>query len=985
MATLRLKHNPSHLPEDELIRSFVVRQRDLEVVLETVRENTGASNQHLLVLGPRGMGKTTLVNRAMAEIRRDPELATAWHPVLFDEESYTVTSAAELWFQALAHLADQTGDPGLQQARRALQTLTDLQRLSDASLARLREFATLRGKRLILALENVDMLFEDQMSDDDAWAVRHVLQNEPHIMVLATSTTRLDSFHHQDKALYELFREHTLERLDLEECRAVWRMVTGNELPANQARPIQIFTGGNTRLLTILAGFARDRSFRELMDDLVGLIDENTPYFKHNIEALPPESRKIFVTLADLWSPASTRQVAEQTRGDVRAVSAQLGRLERQGVVEVVRRVDRTQMFQVAERMYNLYHLLRRRGAPRVRAVVDFMVGYYDHDELQRVLASLAEEAGGPGLARRDDLVRAYCEVLRRLPDRVQREEALRRAPSGFSEIPDVADLRRTLTPESPQGSLPESELRARLAETPDDPELLMLSAHAYKAQELLEPALGAAERALALAPESERAARTLVAVVHGRPPGTIIEPLRRALHVARGEGRRPIHIVLASALAVTGRVDEAREMANEALACWPGDAEATCGVGILFAQMGADVAAVEAFTHSLELDPTFHVSTLQLADLLARRGRVDEAEERLRANLARNPRASTLRARLSALLYAHRKDPAAALRTLQEGLALVPEDAVLLEAEADVLFQLERWGDAEGRYRGLVRGGAHPAVWPRLVLTLTMQGKLAEAVRFLRELQGEATRAEWQVAAAELCSVEGANVHTLVQLRRASRSAAPDSQWLLYAGIRQLSLKDVTGLRVTVERIGAETWLLLFIYAVLEHTMVPLYPDAVRWAERVHRARRFGALASALRLRLYAVSGAWDAFWVCLSEVVEDRESVAAGVPDIIRAVMVAAACGHAARAVEVLLASPSAGLFEPLLVALRTVVGESTDPPQEVREVAEDIIRDITRMQAPDAAEAVAPAKSLHATRRRARRRACPSLSAPAGSSRS
>lgn len=445
MATLRLKHNPSHMPEDELIHSFVVRQRDLAAILETVRENNGPSNQHLLILGPRGMGKTTLVNRAVAEIRRDPELNKRWYPIVFDEESYTVTSAGELWFQALSHLADQTQDREIERARRALQPITDRGRLRDASLARLLEFADARQKRLLLVFENVDMIFDDQLTQDDAWDVRHTLQNEPRIAVLATSTTRLDAFHDSDKPLYELFREHTLERLDLEECRTVWRLVTGSGLPPNQARPIQIFTGGNTRLLTILATFAKDRSFRELMDDLVGLIDENTPYFKHNVEALPKESRKIFVTLAELWSPATARQVADQTRGDIRAVSAQLGRLQQQGIIEVARRVDKTMMYQVAERMYNLYHLLRRRGSARVQAVVEFIVRYYDQDGMQRLLASMATDACDLDGDRREDHVRAYVELLRRLPDQQQRDNILGHAPADASfaqeNLRDIVEL----------------------------------------------------------------------------------------------------------------------------------------------------------------------------------------------------------------------------------------------------------------------------------------------------------------------------------------------------------------------------------------------------------------------------------------------------------------------------------------------------------------------------------------------------------------
>lgn len=387
---MRLKYNPSHMPEDELLRSFVVRQRDLAAILEVVRENTGASNQHLLILGPRGMGKTTLINRAVAEIHRDPELGERWYPIVYDEESYTVTSAGELWFQALSHLADHTQDSELARARDSLRPLTDRVRLRDAAMARLLEFADARRKRLLLVFENVDMIFDAQMSDDDGWDVRHTLQNEPRIMVLATSPARLATFHDSRRPLYEQFVEYTLDRLDLEQCRIVWQHIAGSELPRHQARPIQIFTGGNTRILTILATIAGRRSFRELIDGLVGLVDEHTSYFKHHIEALPPESRKIFVTLADLWSPSTSREVATRTRGDIRAVSAQLGRLVEQGIVEVVRRVDRTQTFQISERMSNLYYLLRRRGSDRVRLFIEFIACYYENERTPGEMAKIA-------------------------------------------------------------------------------------------------------------------------------------------------------------------------------------------------------------------------------------------------------------------------------------------------------------------------------------------------------------------------------------------------------------------------------------------------------------------------------------------------------------------------------------------------------------------------------------------------------------------
>ena len=73
---IRVKNNPNFLYEDkQLVESFVVRQTDLELVVEVIRENVTDSNQHVLVIGPRGSGKTTLVLRTAAEVDHDQVLS----------------------------------------------------------------------------------------------------------------------------------------------------------------------------------------------------------------------------------------------------------------------------------------------------------------------------------------------------------------------------------------------------------------------------------------------------------------------------------------------------------------------------------------------------------------------------------------------------------------------------------------------------------------------------------------------------------------------------------------------------------------------------------------------------------------------------------------------------------------------------------------------------------------------------------------------
>ncbi len=384
-----MKHNPGFLAPEDLIASFIARQAEFESLLEIVRNNSRASNQHVLVIGRRGMGKTMLVHRLALAIHHDQELAKRWYPLMFGEEAYGVSTAGELWLEALHQLAAQTGEARWQAIHAELRREKDERRLHDLALARLLEFATERGVRLLITVENLQDILGVQMSEGDGWTLRHTLLNEPRIMLLATATNRFDDIDMPKAATYGMFRVLQLRPLDGEECRVLWARLTGERLEGQSIRPIEIFTGGNPRLLTILAGFldpdgstrtiAEGRSLRELMADLTGLIDDHSDYFKSNLEALSLEERRAFIALCELWEPSPARAVAEVARFEVNKASMCLTRLVNRGAVEVVRTRGRVQYYQVCERLYNLFYRLRRSSTRdnRAASLVEFMIRFY--------------------------------------------------------------------------------------------------------------------------------------------------------------------------------------------------------------------------------------------------------------------------------------------------------------------------------------------------------------------------------------------------------------------------------------------------------------------------------------------------------------------------------------------------------------------------------------------------------------------------------
>ncbi len=192
MAKRIVKYNPAFLSKEELVSSFVVRHAELELIVQVLRENVTESNQHVLVIGPRGIGKTMLVLRIVEEIRKEKDLGERWYPLVFSEESYPVTTPGEFWLEALFHLGQQTSDERWKQTYHELGNEKDENRLRERALAQLMDFADAEGKRVLLVVENFNMLVGEQMHEDHGWTLRHTLLNEPRVMLLATATSRFE-------------------------------------------------------------------------------------------------------------------------------------------------------------------------------------------------------------------------------------------------------------------------------------------------------------------------------------------------------------------------------------------------------------------------------------------------------------------------------------------------------------------------------------------------------------------------------------------------------------------------------------------------------------------------------------------------------------------------------------------------------------------------------------------------------------------------
>jgi tetratricopeptide (TPR) repeat protein len=444
---MKFKHNPGFSSDEEIIQTFVVRRQYLGMILETLRENKTSANQHVLIVGERGTGKTMLVRRVAAEVRTNPNLKERWYPLAFAEESYQISSVGEFWLEALFHLADQTQDESWQAIYEELRTEADEKRLRQRALAQLMDFADAQGKRILLVVENLNMLFSEQLNRHDDWELRHTLQNEPRLMLLGTATQRFEQIESIQKAWFEFFTIYQLEALSLEECQVLWTSIHEKSVNDNRIRPIQILTGGNPRLLRILIDFAGDLSLKNLMANLSQLIDEHTEYFKSHLDNLAASERKVFIALLEIWDPIGAREVATVCRMNVSQTSALLNRLVSRGAVTVKQGKSRKKLYQATERLYNIYYLMRRRSHPssRVTAAVRLMVIIYQDDDLVDATSKIVNEACLLNPAQRAEHFHAYKGILDVMQKADLRAKLLVATPNTFLAAPDAPESLRII------------------------------------------------------------------------------------------------------------------------------------------------------------------------------------------------------------------------------------------------------------------------------------------------------------------------------------------------------------------------------------------------------------------------------------------------------------------------------------------------------------------------------------------------------------
>jgi Flp pilus assembly protein TadD len=735
-------YNPQSLTRGEAIAQFHARRAAYDSLLDLLREERPS---HVLIIGTRGMGKTTLLQRVHYGVEEDLELNRRYLVLAFPEEQYNVNRLHHFLLNAVDALADAM--ERLKNARmldRVEEYVATVRKLSQEEIESrvpkfLAEVGQELGRSLLMLVDNADRLF-DTIEDREQWRLRDLLSSRPDLTLFGATTQASEGIYGAERAFFEFFKIHRLTPLTLEEVRALLlRLSESVEEPedekgtakqrvqewldadAARLRTLVQLTGGNPRTTVLLFHLVLDGLGGGAREYLEQLLDQCTPGYKGRVDELPPQAQQVLDAVALKWDPVTAMEIGEVTGLETNVVSTQLTRLVRQGVLEKADPGDsKKALYQVAERFFNIWYLMRasRRVRAKLRWFVEFLRVFFESGELERMAWDRLERFRSGTAKRAEEIETAFAYILASGVDRNRFEDYLRReCADSVREWQPLLSLIRVSVREDPLGRVG--------AEVVNEDGSELSEADARRATE--------AE------PDSSKAWESLGGVLaqrHGR--GDEAESaFRKAIEL--DPRRIPSWILLATLLLKRpGRVDEAVEAIRRAIELKPQAANVRALLDNLLACVsGRWKDAEAAMRRAVDIEPESASVWVGLGSLLARTPkRKEEAEVAFRNAIKLNPRSADSWTSLGEFLEKTTGRVRDAELAFRKAIELEPQSSSPWNGLGRLLAQLERAEESEAAFKRAIEfdpGWADP--WIMLGnLVANIPERREEAESFFRK-----------------------------------------------------------------------------------------------------------------------------------------------------------------------------------------------------------------------------------------------------------
>lgn len=386
-------YNPHQQTEQELLDGFVIREKEFKTIFNDIQKNKMQTPpQHYIVYGVRGNGKTSLLLKLFYEVRRDADLDKWLIPVIFKEEQYNLRTLYKLWEHVAEYLDDDFSEfSGLISK---MEQNEESDNYEEKCFELLQSSLESNGKKLVLFFDNFGV-FLNKLTDREHQRLREVLITCSDIRIIGTSTFVDEVTYDYGKPFFDFFKPVYLKELNREDTIKLLlklneKSTSGDinkiiEQNPGRIEALRRLTSGIPRTIVLLFQIFVDNSNGNSFKDLDLLLDKVTPLYKSRMDDLPAQQQEIADIIAKNWDAITVKEIVKKSRIPSNAVSAQLKQLEKNRLIIKKGTSTKNNMYQVAERFFNIWYLMRNarnKDKCKVRWLVNFLEIWCDRNEL---------------------------------------------------------------------------------------------------------------------------------------------------------------------------------------------------------------------------------------------------------------------------------------------------------------------------------------------------------------------------------------------------------------------------------------------------------------------------------------------------------------------------------------------------------------------------------------------------------------------------
>jgi tetratricopeptide (TPR) repeat protein len=632
--------SPGGMPAGLLEKTFVQRERLAERLTQLFVESAlSDSKHHVLLVGPRGIGKSHLVSLIYHRLLNKPELTDKLAIAYLREDEWGVTSFLDLLIRILREFKVPT---------RELQPLTT-EAAEERAWSVLRE--SVEGKTLLLILENLETVLRS-LGEEGQRKWRASIQNCPFWSLLATTPSLSEDVSDHASPFYGFFEIQPLEGLSVPDAVTLMQRLANSQgrhdiagyvsSPAGRARvrAVQHLANGNHRVFVIFYEFLTRDKEADLVEPVLKIIDYLTPYYQSQMKELSPQQRKLVEFLCRFRSAANVKTIAAACFVSHQTAASQLKQLLESRYLRVTR-IGRESYYELNEPLLRICVETKSHTGEPIRLLVEFLRYWFARQELEQKLTAM--EANCPE--------RAYFVAALEEYENVAGHAHLSHDVDRLCQALSIADCSRN-----------EAAITAA-------------------AQELAQVSL--------IAEDWRHYARSMSYL--GNLQGAQ-ETLENALR--KNVNDRQAVIALAEVLDAKGQREEALAQVERVIALDPGSDDGWVEKGDILGKLGRDEEALQAYTHASKLNRRWAAPAYLSSRVLLKLKRYKEARDLLRPVLARGNRHPAFLIAYGVSLARERKFREA-LRYFKEVTEELPEHLDAWVFQGRTLINLGRFEDA--------------------------------------------------------------------------------------------------------------------------------------------------------------------------------------------------------------------------------------------------------------------------------------------------